>query len=78
MYFKIIFTVERQYRKVIRYTTSVVPYIVNELNKTIALNAMTKNVIMNIGRVHVAWQNGDFQIGGDQVTLTNVYGTDAL
>ena len=56
----------------------VVSYIVNELNKNIALNAMTENVITNIGRVHVACQNGDFQIGGDQVTPTNVYGTDAL
>lgn len=48
-------------------------YILNKLNTKIALNAMNENVIMNTGRVHVAGQNGHFQMGGGQVTPKTVY-----
>ncbi|KAL1832178.1 hypothetical protein ACET3Z_001829 [Daucus carota] len=60
------------------YTTAGVPYVLNELNTNIAQNAMIENVITNTGRLHVAGQNGGFQMGVDQMTPTNVYWTGSL
>ena len=39
---------------------------------------MIENVITNTGRLHVAGQNGGFQMGVDQMTPTNVYWTGSL